>query len=84
MTLVNREEGAGARLLLDQRLRAAGINYHQVRGYGTIVASHFEVARAVAARRTSESAFDPLRNSLNSTSSRFKPRATTLSSPKPI
>ena len=51
VTLVNREEGAGARLLLDQRLRAAGINYHQVRGYGTIVASHFEVARAIANRQ---------------------------------
>jgi len=48
VTLVNREEGAGARLLLDQRLRAAGINYHQVRGYGTIVASHFEVARRIS------------------------------------
>jgi molybdate-binding protein/DNA-binding XRE family transcriptional regulator len=48
VTLVNREEGAGARLLLDQRLREAGINYHQVRGYGTIVASHFDVARAIA------------------------------------
>ena len=51
VTLVNREEGAGARLMLDQRLRAAGINDHQVRGYGTIVASHFEVARAIASRQ---------------------------------
>ena len=51
MTLVNREEGAGARLLLDQRLRAAGINYHQVRGDSTIVASHFEIARAIANRQ---------------------------------
>ena len=51
VTLVNREEGAGARLLLDQRLRVAGINYHQVRGYGTIVASHVEVARAIASRQ---------------------------------
>ena len=51
ITLVNREEGAGARLLLDQRLRAAGINYHQVRGYDTIVASHFDVARAIASRQ---------------------------------
>ena len=51
ITLVNREEGAGARLLLDQRLRAAGINYHQVRGYGTIVASHFDIARAIASRQ---------------------------------
>ena len=51
VTLVNREEGAGARLLLDQRLRAAGINSDQVKGYGTIVASHFEVARAIAGRQ---------------------------------
>jgi putative molybdopterin biosynthesis protein len=48
VTLVNREEGAGARLLLDQRLRAAGIDSDQVKGYGTIVASHFEIARAIA------------------------------------
>jgi molybdopterin molybdotransferase/putative molybdopterin biosynthesis protein len=51
VTLVNREEGAGARILLDQRLRAAGINQDQVKGYGTIVASHFEVARAIASRQ---------------------------------
>jgi molybdopterin molybdotransferase/putative molybdopterin biosynthesis protein len=51
VTLVNREEGAGARLLLDQRLRAAGINQDQVKGYGTIVASHFEIARAIASRQ---------------------------------
>jgi molybdate-binding protein/DNA-binding XRE family transcriptional regulator len=48
VTLVNREEGAGARLLLDQRLRVAGIHQDQVKGYGTIVASHFEIARAIA------------------------------------
>lgn len=46
--LVNREEGAGARLLLDQRLRAAGIEPIQVRGYDKTVSSHFEVARAIA------------------------------------
>ena len=51
VTLVNREEGAGARLLLDQRLRAAGINQDQVKGYGTIVASHFDIARAIASRQ---------------------------------
>jgi molybdate-binding protein/DNA-binding XRE family transcriptional regulator len=51
VTLVNREEGAGARLLLDQRLRAAGINSDRVKGYGTIVASHFDVARAIASRQ---------------------------------
>jgi molybdate-binding protein/DNA-binding XRE family transcriptional regulator len=51
ITLVNREEGAGARLLLDQRLRAAGINSDQVKGYGTIVATHFDVARTIAGRQ---------------------------------
>jgi len=51
VTIVNREEGAGARLLLDQRLRAAGINSDQVKGYGTIVASHLEIARAIASRQ---------------------------------
>ena len=48
VTLVNREKGAGARLLLDQRLRAADISATQVRGYDKIVSSHFEVARAIA------------------------------------
>ncbi|TKB91769.1 MAG: helix-turn-helix domain-containing protein [Nitrospira sp.] len=48
VTLVNRDEGSGARLMLDQRLLGAGINQDQVKGYSTIVASHFEVARTVA------------------------------------
>ena len=48
VTLVNREEGAGARLLLDQRLRAADVDAIRVQGYDRIVSSHFEVARAVA------------------------------------
>ena len=48
VTLVNREEGSGARLLLDQRLRAAGIASTHIRGYDKTVPSHFEVARAVA------------------------------------
>jgi molybdate-binding protein/DNA-binding XRE family transcriptional regulator len=49
VTLVNREEGSGARLLLDQRLRASGIDPAELRGYDRIVRSHVEVARAVAA-----------------------------------
>lgn len=48
VTLVNREEGSGARLLLDQRLRASGIEPAQVRGYDRIVSSHFDVARVIA------------------------------------
>ncbi|NOT96880.1 MAG: helix-turn-helix domain-containing protein [Nitrospira sp.] len=51
MLLVNREEGAGARLLLDQRLCAAGIEPTQVRGYDKTVSSHFEVARAIASHQ---------------------------------
>ncbi|OQW65147.1 MAG: hypothetical protein BVN28_02045 [Nitrospira sp. ST-bin4] len=48
ITLVNREEGSGARLLLDQRLRAAGVAPTQVPGYNHIASTHFRVARAIA------------------------------------
>jgi putative molybdopterin biosynthesis protein len=51
ITLVNREEGAGARLLLDQRLRAARIDPNQVRGYERTVSSHFEVARTITSHQ---------------------------------
>ena len=51
VSLVNRERGSGARLLLDQRLRASGIAPAQVQGYDRVVSSHFEVARAVAGRQ---------------------------------
>lgn len=49
--LVNREEGSGARLLLDQRLRASGMESSQVQGYEQVVLSHVEVARAIDGRR---------------------------------
>jgi len=48
VTVINREEGAGARLLLDQRLRAAGLVGSQVKGYDRTAASHLHVARLVA------------------------------------
>ncbi len=51
VTLVNREEGSGARLLLDQRLRTSGIDPAQVRGYDRVVSSHVDVARAIAQRQ---------------------------------
>ncbi len=51
VTLVNRETGSGARLLLDQRLREVGINATSVRGYDRIVPSHLEVARTIAAHQ---------------------------------
>ena len=46
--LVNREEGSGARLLLDQRLKAEGVKATSVRGYGDVVSSHLDVGRRVA------------------------------------
>ncbi len=46
--LVNREEGSGARLLLDQRLKAEGIKPASVRGHGDLVSSHLDVGRRVA------------------------------------
>lgn len=51
VTLINREEGSGARLLLDQRLRASEIEPTHVQGYDRIVSSHLEVARAIAERQ---------------------------------
>jgi len=46
--LVNREPGAGARLLLDQRLKAAGVSTRGLTGYDEVVSSHLEVGRRVA------------------------------------
>jgi molybdate-binding protein/DNA-binding XRE family transcriptional regulator len=46
--VINREEGSGARLLLDQRLKVAGLDPVRLSGYETIAQSHFEVARAIA------------------------------------
>jgi molybdate-binding protein/DNA-binding XRE family transcriptional regulator len=46
--LVNREPGSGARLLLDQRLKAEGLESRRVRGYADAVASHLDVGRRVA------------------------------------
>jgi len=51
VTLLNREEGAGARLLLDRELRVAGIDPARIRGYDRIVSSHFDVARAIAGQQ---------------------------------
>ncbi len=48
VTAINREEGAGARLLLDQRLRAAGFIGSQVKGYDRTAISHLHVARLVS------------------------------------
>lgn len=49
--LINREAGAGARILLDQKLAAAGLASHHVKGYDRFAASHFHVARLVSERQ---------------------------------
>ncbi len=46
--LINRESGAGARMLFDRKLADAGIKPEQVKGYDHAAMSHFEVARLVA------------------------------------
>lgn len=46
--IVNREEGSGARLLLDQLMAKHGVSPVEVRGYDHRVASHVEVGRLVA------------------------------------
>lgn len=46
--LVNREPGAGARVLLDEKLRQLNIPRHRLAGYGHEERSHLAVASAVA------------------------------------
>jgi len=46
--IVNREPGAGSRLLLDSMLSAACIDPARIAGYDHVVRSHMAVARAVA------------------------------------
>jgi molybdate-binding protein/DNA-binding XRE family transcriptional regulator len=48
ITIVNREAGAGSRTLLDLWLQGAGVSTLQVNGYSRELASHLEVAEAVA------------------------------------
>ncbi|MBD6614997.1 helix-turn-helix domain-containing protein [Komarekiella sp. 'clone 1'] len=46
--IVNREIGAGTRLLLEQKLEQQQIPFHAVQGFDHIVTSHQDVAQAVA------------------------------------
>jgi putative molybdopterin biosynthesis protein len=46
--MVNREEGAGSRALLDAWLTVAGMQASQVRGYDRELPSHMAVAAAVS------------------------------------
>ncbi len=47
--IVNRERGAGSRLLLDSRLRSLGIARTSLRGYENIATGHLAAARRVQA-----------------------------------
>lgn len=49
--IANRETGAGARVLLDEQLRLAGIERSLISGYDSVHTSHLAVAGAVAAGR---------------------------------
>lgn len=46
--IVNREPRSGARILLDQKLAAAGLAAHEIQGYDRIASSHFHVARLIS------------------------------------
>jgi putative molybdopterin biosynthesis protein len=46
--LINREAGAGSRLLLDALLKQDGISPKEVKGYTRLATGHLEVAREVA------------------------------------
>lgn len=47
ITIVNREPRSGVRVLIDEKLRQAGIPTQEVNGYQDIVSSHLEAAAAV-------------------------------------
>lgn len=48
ITMVNREEGAGSRVLLDEHLRLLGIYGSSIKGYKNQIQSHLSVASAVS------------------------------------
>jgi putative molybdopterin biosynthesis protein len=49
--IVNREQGAGARNLLEQLLSQAGVPFDAIAGFERVVGGHVEVAQEVAAGR---------------------------------
>jgi putative molybdopterin biosynthesis protein len=49
IAIVNRENGSGARQLLDRHLKLEGIQPHKLKGYKNEVASHLEVASRIKA-----------------------------------
>jgi putative molybdopterin biosynthesis protein len=52
LRIINRQQGSGTRLYLDQELARLGINPHQINGYQTHVTTHLEVGLKVLQRET--------------------------------
>jgi putative molybdopterin biosynthesis protein len=48
VTMINREKGSGTRILLDEKLKAAGISGGGINGYSNEQSSHITIAGAVA------------------------------------
>lgn len=48
ITMINREHGAGSRVLLDENLHLLGINGNRIKGYNKFSRSHLAVASAVS------------------------------------
>ena len=48
LTLINRQKGAGTRILLDYQLKRLGISKEQINGYNQIERTHYGTATAVA------------------------------------
>jgi molybdate-binding protein/DNA-binding XRE family transcriptional regulator len=49
--IINREPGAGARVLLDRKLASLGIRSAEITGYDQAVSSHLEVGRLIAQKQ---------------------------------
>ncbi|MFA5384023.1 MAG: helix-turn-helix transcriptional regulator [Eubacteriales bacterium] len=51
ITMINREKGAGSRVLLDENLKILGIDANSIKGYENEISSHLAVASAVSSGR---------------------------------
>lgn len=48
ITMINREKGAGSRVLLDEKIKLLGIDGCSINGYGNEISSHLAVASAIS------------------------------------
>ncbi|QED47860.1 substrate-binding domain-containing protein [Cytobacillus dafuensis] len=51
VSIINREKGSGARVLLDEQLRIQGMRYNEINGYQIEETSHLSVAAAIGGDR---------------------------------